>query len=168
MRHPFGVGAYDYVFNLFTSFGYFEDSAEHLAVIRNMADALQAGGTLVLDYLNVRYAETHLVPSETKTIDGARYQIARWSDAKAFFKRITVDDPDNVRPLEQVERVAKLSRSDFEWMFAVAGLRLEAVYGDYGLNPYDVLESPRMILIATRVVRSAVAAQLREELPRAS
>jgi SAM-dependent methyltransferase len=145
MREPFGVSAFEYVVNLFTSFGYFADPAEHLAVIRNIANSLRTGGRLVLDYLNVRYAEAHLVPFETKTIEGVSYRIARWSDAKAFFKRITVDDPHEVRPLEHVERVAKLSRGDFEWMFAMAGLRLDAVYGDYRLSPYDLLESPRMI-----------------------
>jgi steroid delta-isomerase-like uncharacterized protein len=29
MRRRFGTGAFDYVFNLFTSFGYFETAAEH-------------------------------------------------------------------------------------------------------------------------------------------
>ena len=41
MRERFGDTAYDYVFNLFTSFGYFDDPAEHLLVIRNMAAALK-------------------------------------------------------------------------------------------------------------------------------
>src|SRR5262245_10785989 len=30
MRAPFGTNAMDYVFNFFTSFGYFDDAAEHL------------------------------------------------------------------------------------------------------------------------------------------
>ena len=154
MREPFGVGAFDYVFNLFTSFGYFDDPSEHLAVIRNMAASLHTGGTLVLDYLNVRYAEAHLVPLETRALDDVTYRIERWSDAQAFFKRITIDDPRGEGRLEHVERVARLSRGDFEWMLAVAGLRLEAVFGDYNLEPHDALASPRMILVATRVMRT--------------
>ena len=54
MRVPFGRDAFDYVFNFFTSFGYFEQPDEHLAVVRNMATSLRPGGRLVLDYLNVR------------------------------------------------------------------------------------------------------------------
>ena len=37
MRVPFGRNAFDYVFNFFTSFGYFEEPGEHMAVVRNMA-----------------------------------------------------------------------------------------------------------------------------------
>ena len=34
---------------------------DQLTVIRNIAVSLKPGGTLVLDYLNVRHAERHLV-----------------------------------------------------------------------------------------------------------
>lgn len=52
MRRPFGKKAFDYVFNFFTSFGYFENEAEHTTVVRNMSRSLRTGGRLVLDYLN--------------------------------------------------------------------------------------------------------------------
>ena len=40
MRVPFGARAFDYVFSLFTSFGYFEDRRDHVTVIRNIARSL--------------------------------------------------------------------------------------------------------------------------------
>ena len=49
MRMPFGNLTFDYVFNFFTSFGYFEDEGDHQTVARNMAAALKKGGRLVLD-----------------------------------------------------------------------------------------------------------------------
>ncbi len=70
MRVPFGREAFDYVFNFFTSFGYFEEPSEHLTVVRNMATSLRPGGRLVLDYLNVPYAEARLTPEEVTQIDG--------------------------------------------------------------------------------------------------
>src|SRR5262245_58955359 len=57
MREPLGTQAFDYVFNFFTSFGYFADPAEHRAVVSKISHSLGDGGTLGLDYLNVRYAE---------------------------------------------------------------------------------------------------------------
>ena len=36
-------------FDSFTSFGYFEQPGEHMAVVRNMATSLRHGGALVLD-----------------------------------------------------------------------------------------------------------------------
>ena len=117
MRVPFGRNAFDYVFNFFTSFGYFEEPSEHLAVVRNMATSLCPGGRLVLDYLNGWYAETRLIPEEAKEIDGVTYRLTRWTDARHFLKRIVVEDGAG-EPLEYVERVARFVPNDFERMFA--------------------------------------------------
>ena len=149
MRVPFGRGVFDYVFNFFTSFGYFEQPGEHLAVVRNIAASLREGGALVLDYLNVRYAETRLTGEEVKHIDGVTYRLTRWTDARAFFKRIVVEDGAG-RPLEYVERVAKFTLQDFERMFALYDLNIQEVHGDYCLSSYDAVISPRMILVATK------------------
>jgi SAM-dependent methyltransferase len=161
MRVPFGRDAYDYVFSFFTSFGYFEKPDEHLAVVRNMATSLRQGGGLVLDYLNVRYAEARLTSDEVKKIDGVIYRLTRWTDARSFFKRIVVEDGAG-KPLEYVERVAKFTLQDFERMFAPHGLSIEQVYGDYRLSPYNALTSPRMILVATKRETGADAGYLRE------
>ena len=149
MRVPFGRDAFDCVFNLFTSFGYFEEPDEHVAVVRNMATSLRPGGRLVLDYLNVRYAETRLTSEEVKEIDGVSYRLTRWTDARFFFKRIVVEDGAG-KPLEYVERVAKFMLQDFERMFALHDLGIEEVHGDYRLSPYDAPTSPRMILVARK------------------
>jgi len=147
MRVPFGRKAFDYVFNFFTSFGYFDRPEEHLAVIRNIAASLRPGGRLVLDYLNVRYTEARLTPEDVKTIDGITYRLTRWTDARHFFKQIVVEDGAD-EPLEYVERVARFTLNDFERMFVPHGLSIEEVHGDYHLSPYDSRTSPRMILVA--------------------
>jgi len=157
MRVPFGRQAFDYVFNMFTSFGYFADAAEHQRVVRNIANALQPGGRLVLDYLNVPHAEARLTPSEIKPIDGVTYRVTRWSDSTHFYKRIQIDTADaadtDAGAGEHVERVAKFTYADFDDMFARSGLSIEAVYGDYALQLYDVQTSPRLILVARRISR---------------
>ena len=149
MRSPFGHDSYDCVFSMFTSFGYFNDLLEHLSVVRNIARALKPGGTLVLDYLNVAYTEAHLRPRDTLTIDGHSYDIARWATETAFFKRIRVD-ARGAAAADYCERVAKFTRDDFCRMFALCGLTIQSVYGDYALNPYNALTSPRMILIVRK------------------
>jgi SAM-dependent methyltransferase len=161
MREPFGERVFDYVFNMFTSFGYFEAPEEHDAVVHNIAHALRPGGRLVLDYLNVRYADSRLTPRETRVIDGVTYRVTRWTDDRHFFKRITIDAGDRtdahpvVEHVEHLERVARFGRGDFERMFARHGLAIEAVYGDYALNAYDEHTSPRLILIARRSLGDA-------------
>jgi SAM-dependent methyltransferase len=150
MREPFGDEAFDYVFSFFTSFGYFDSPAEHLAVVDNIARSLKPGGTLVLDYLNVAYAEAHLTKAEVKRIDDVVYRITRWTDASHFFKRIVIDDGRGA-PLEYVERVAKFRVEDFREMFARHGLWIDEAYGDYRWIPYDATTSPRLILVATKL-----------------
>jgi SAM-dependent methyltransferase len=150
MRRPFGAKAFDVVFNLFTSFGYFEEQADHLKVARNIARALKPGGTLVLDYLNVQYAESRRVADELIERDGVVYHVSRWSDAVNLYKRIEIHDGPGAGPLVYVERVAKFGLDDFRAIFRTCGLTMERVFGDYGLHGFDPATSPRLILVASR------------------
>jgi SAM-dependent methyltransferase len=147
---PFGMNYFDYVFNFFTSFGYFDTDAENHDVIRNIANSLKPGGILVMDYLNVAYSEAHLVPREEKEIDGIAYHISRHADEKHFYKKIVIDNLQADGPFEYTERVAKLSWKDFKGLFEAHGLTLLTAFGDYQLNDYDVATSPRLILHAQK------------------
>jgi SAM-dependent methyltransferase len=137
------------VFNFFTSFGYFKNDDENHKVIRNIYDALKPGGSLVLDYLNVAWCEDRLVAEETKEIDGIIYHISRWTDERFFYKKIAIEDMP-AGQFEFVEQVAKFDLNDFDYLFEQNGLKLEKVYGDYRLNEYGSVESPRMILLARK------------------
>jgi SAM-dependent methyltransferase len=148
MRLPFGVNAFSAVFNLFTSFGYFDNPADDLAVVENIARALEPGGWLVLDYLNARVAERSLCPSEVVTREGIVFQIARWSDPNHLFKRIECREGSSSHVF--IERVRKLTREDFRFMFDLCGLNLEITYGDYQLAAFDADTSPRLVLIAQK------------------
>jgi SAM-dependent methyltransferase len=149
MRVAFGKSYFDYVFNFFTSFGYFNSAAEDHKVIQNMSQALKPDGVLVMDYLNVAYATNTMIPSEEKDIDWVKYCITRWMDEKHFFKRITIDLQSG-QPFEFTEKVAKLQAFDFEKMFASNNLELQVIFGDYELNAFDVDQSPRLIMIAKK------------------
>jgi len=150
MRDPFGSNCFDYVFNFFTSFGYFKNNEDNHQVIRNICHSLKPGGVLVLDYLNVMFAEQRLVAEEAKEIDGVVYHISRWTDEKFFYKKIVIDNvPANQS--EFIEQVAKFDLNDFDYLFEKNGLQLEKVYGDYSLNEYDSERSPRMILIGRKI-----------------
>lgn len=149
MRVPFGFETFDYVLNLFTSFGYFDRAEDHLAVVRNIAAALRPGGALVLDYLNVTVAEAQLRPYETLERDGVRYAISRRSDAAHIYKLITVSGGRSTA-IAHEERVAKFGLEDFRLILALYGLDIEAVYGDYAFGSFDPRSSPRLIVVARK------------------
>ena len=150
MRIPFGSNQFDYVFNFFTSFGYFKTDAENNKVISNISNALKQEGTLVLDYLNVQYVANHLVPSEEIEIDGIIYRITRWMDEKFFYKKIVIDETQTGEPFENVEQVARFSQNDFERMLGVNDMIIQDVFGDYRLNEFDTNASPRYIAVVKK------------------
>lgn len=150
MRLPFRVNYFNYVFNFFTSFGYFRTEREHYNAIRTIAGSLKEQGILVLDYLNVHYAEDHLVHKSEKEIGGVTYYLTKWFDETHFYKKIIIEDESRKAPLEFTERVAKLSLGDFNDMFSFYGLQMQEVFGDYELNAYDVKKSPRLLMVARK------------------
>ncbi|HEY6062718.1 MAG TPA: class I SAM-dependent methyltransferase [Chitinophagaceae bacterium] len=152
MRLPFWGNYFDYAFNFFTSFGYFNTRREHDDAVRTIAKSLKPGGVFVIDYLNVHYAEEHLVHNELKQIGDSLYDIHRWDDETHFYKKITVTDPSLSKPFENTERVAKFSLGEFTEMLAFQGLQVQEVFGDYNFSGYDVRKTPRLILIARKTV----------------
>lgn len=150
MRLPFFSNYFNYAFNFFTSFGYFRTRREHDAAIRTIAQSLKPGGLFVIDYLNVHYAEQHLVHDEIKQLNETVYEIHRWDDETHFYKKITVKDPSVNKPVDYTEKVAKFSLGDFTAMFAFQGMQVQEVFGGYQLNEYDINKTPRLIIIAKK------------------
>lgn len=151
MRLPFYIHYFEFAFNFFTSFGYFKTEREHDNAIRTIAQSLKNDGIFVLDYLNVHYAEDHLVHKMDKEIDGVNFYITKWFDETHFYKKIIVEDDVLTTPLEYTEKVAKFNLGDFNDMFSFNGLQIQEVFGDYQLNSYDVKKSPRLIIIAKKI-----------------
>lgn len=150
MRLPFWINYFDYAFNFFTSFGYFNTRRENDNAIRTIAGSLKNEGLFVMDYLNVHYAEDHLVHQFDKGIDDINFFITKWFDETHFYKKIEVEDEALEEPLVFTEKVAKFSLGDFTEMFAYQGLQIQEVFGDYNFAPYDVKKSPRLIMIAKK------------------
>ena len=152
MRLPFWGNFFDYAFNFFTSFGYFRTRREHDDTIRTIASGLKPGSIFVIDYLNTHYAEDHLVGAETKQMGETSYDINRWNDDSHFYKKIRVTDPSLLSPLEYIEKVAKFSLGDFTDMLSYQGLQVQEVFGDYHFNSYDIRKTPRLMIIAQKMI----------------
>lgn len=151
MRLPFWINYFDYAFNFFTSFGYFNTRREHDNAIRTIAQSIKKDGIFVMDFLNVHYAEDHLVHQSEKEIDGINFIITKWYDETHFFKKIIIEDESHQEPMIYTEKVAKFSLGDFTEMFAYQGLQIQEVFGDYDFGNYDVRKSPRMLMIAKKI-----------------
>ena len=153
MRLPFWINYFDYAFNLFTSFGYFRTRREHENSIRTVTQSLKPGGVFVIDYLNVHYAEDHVVHQSEVAVDGINFVLTKWFDENHFYKKVVIEDGKLKEPLEYLEKVTKFSLGDFTEMLAYHQMQVQEVFGDYDLNNYDVKKSPRMIIVAKKTTK---------------
>ncbi|PKR80867.1 SAM-dependent methyltransferase [Brumimicrobium salinarum] len=148
MREVFKTNAYDAVFNLFTSFGYFENQGDNLKVLESINEMLVDDGVLVIDFMNAEFVLDNLVKEETKTLDGIQFHITRNYDGSHIFKHITFsDDGEN---FSFQERVQALKKEDFEMLLDKAGFTVVESFGDFSLSPFDKHKSDRLIIIARK------------------
>jgi SAM-dependent methyltransferase len=148
LRKPAWNESFDYVLNLFTSFGYFETEAEDKAAFTTLSKALKSGGSLVIDFMNVTRAVNLLKEEETKVMQGIEFHLKRYLKDGYIHKEIRFE-ADNT-PYFFTERVKALTLKDFKEFFIFAGLTLVDTFGSYKLDAYDATGSDRLIMIAKK------------------
>jgi SAM-dependent methyltransferase len=148
MRERFRASHFDCVFNLFTSFGYFDSMEDNLRVIDAVEYGLKKNGLLVLDYLNPDSISSQKEEIQEKDIDGYSFKTRKQIKNNKIVKDILVKDGD--KELRFFESVQLLGLDDFKAMFKQSGLKLEKVFGDYKLGSYEPESSPRLIMIARK------------------
>ncbi len=148
MRKYFRSNYFDYAFNLFTSFGYFDNDEDHLTTLRNIHDALRPKGTFVMDFMNVQQVAENLVEKEEKTLSGIDFHIQRKIE-NGFIVKTIAFEADGQRHQHE-EKVRAYNEKELTALFQLAGLKVQEKFGDYQLNEFDLHQSPRLILVANK------------------
>lgn len=133
------------VFNLFTSFGYFENEADNLRTIQAIKQELKPNGHGVIDFMNSEFIIKNLVPSELKEVEGIEFHIKRYVAEGYIYKEIKFQH--NNTPYAFTEKVKALTLADFQGYFKKAGLQVNHCLGNYHLADFDAATSERLILI---------------------
>ncbi|MFV8375493.1 class I SAM-dependent methyltransferase [Flavobacterium sp. LB1P71] len=144
MREPFEE-KYDAIFNLFTSFGYFENDEDNLTTLKAIKESLSEYGFAVIDFMNVNQVLESLVPEETKTVEGIDFHIKRYLKDGHIYKEI--DFEDKGQKFHFIEKVKALTLKDFEELMEEAGIYLLDIFGDYKLKKFHKTDSERLIMI---------------------
>lgn len=144
MREPFEE-KFDAIFNLFTSFGYFESDEDNLTTLKAIKESLSEYGFAVIDFMNVHNVIENLVPEEVKTVDEIDFHIKRYVEDGHIFKEI--DFEDQGRKYHFTEKVKALTLKDFQDLMDEAGIFLLDIFGDYKLKKFHKTESERLIMI---------------------
>lgn len=146
MRETIEGEKFDGVFNLFTSFGYFDSIEENQKAVDSIGKMLNPNGILVIDFMNAHKVVANLVQSETKIVDGISFNIERTFDGTHIFKQISFQADG--QEFSFTERVQALTLSDFSSLLDAANFKILDSFGDFDLRSFEETTSDRLIIIA--------------------
>jgi cyclopropane fatty-acyl-phospholipid synthase-like methyltransferase len=144
MRNSFDE-KFDAIFNLFTSFGYFENENDNLKTLISIKESLSEYGFGVIDFMNVNQVIPNLVPQEIKTVDEIDFHIKRYHKDGYIYKEISFEV--NNQKFHFTEKVRAFTLQDFQELMNQSGIFLLDTFGDYKLKKFHKTESERLIMI---------------------
>lgn len=148
---PIRKGTCDAAINLFTSFGFFDDTG-NLQVLKSVASVLKPGGKFLLDYWN---------PYMAAQLDGTRNwwwitdSLLALAEAQYDFSTGRLRDLRTIVDVEKssvenaVREVRFYTLPELEKMLEEAGLHVLEVYGDIDEREYDG-ESRRLVTVSEK------------------
>jgi len=145
MRKPF-KNKYNAIFNLFTSFGYFDDDNEDIKVLENFKRGIYKDGTVVIDFLNVEKVKDNIVEQEVKVVDDIKFHIKREIKNGFILKHISFFADNKQHSFR--EQVKYLDLEKMQNYLKEADLELIHTFGNYQLDRFNPKTSDRLILIA--------------------
>ncbi|GAA3045388.1 SAM-dependent methyltransferase [Actinokineospora globicatena] len=150
MREFVEPGGYDLVINMYTSFGYFTDPGDNLAVLRNAHASLAPGGRLLVDVLGKEVLAGWVGRPQAVDVDGGGTVFMR-DTILADWTRLRTDwtyvRGDEVRRTSI--HCVLYSAAELRALFEAAGFTDVECYGDFDGAPYDN-HARRLIVRGTR------------------
>jgi hypothetical protein len=113
-----------------------------------MASNLKIGGTLVIDFMNVKKVISNLLLNEQKTIDGITFKINRKVEGGHIIKDISITEGEEKQQFQ--EKVKAITLADYSELITNAGLKIIDIFGNYHLEGFDIRASDRLILICKK------------------
>jgi cyclopropane fatty-acyl-phospholipid synthase-like methyltransferase len=144
MRKPL-KNKYNAIFNLFTSFGFFEDDAEDIAVLKNIKNGLLPGGMAIIDFMNTKKVIGNLVPEEIQTLQNINFNITRYLQDGFIVKEINFNA--NGTHHTYFEKVKNLDFAKINTFVNTVGFKIKYIFGNYQLDAFDETTSDRLILV---------------------
>jgi len=143
MRNPIESEPVDAVFNLFTSFGYFDHEKDDKNVFESVYEVLKTDGYFVLDYLNEKYVRKTIVPESTICREGIDFNISKKIEGRHIIKDIRFEAEG--KPYHFFEKVKLHTLETIQNYAKECGFERIKIWGDYQLNDFKKENSPRCI-----------------------
>ncbi|HSQ60940.1 MAG TPA: methyltransferase domain-containing protein [Acidobacteriota bacterium] len=155
MRDFVRPDAFDLVLSMFTSFGYFDDKSEDLAVLRNIRASLRPGGALVIELMGKEIVARIWQESSCAEHSGG---------ARLFQRRRLLDDWTRIQNEWTLVRAGRAktyrfhhtlySGQELRDRLEAAGFTGVRLYGSLSGEPYD-LKAVRLVAVARTPGRRA-------------
>ncbi|WEK69985.1 MAG: class I SAM-dependent methyltransferase [Candidatus Chryseobacterium colombiense] len=143
MRNPIDSKLVDAVFNLFTSFGYFDNEKDDKSVFQSVYDALKPGGFFVLDYLSEEFVREMLVPEMVVHREGIDFNITKKIEGRHIIKDIRFETEG--KSFHFFEKVKLHTLETINAYATECGFERIKIWGDYQLSEFNAEKSPRCI-----------------------
>ena len=149
---------FDCAVNLFTSFGYCETIEEDMQILRNIADAVKKGGTLILECVSRETAILYWTPGEE--FERAGYKVVTHFEVVGAWEGLR--SQWTLYPIDPSLRGATATRPSIDHVFVQRlypasflrdkliefGFSKAEVFGDFDKSPYD--EKARTMVVIGR------------------
>lgn len=151
-RVPFVDASFDWVVNLFSSFGYLGEQGDAQA-LREIARVLRPGARAVLDLMNPERVRAGLVPHSSRAGAGFEIEERRRLElgGRSVVKEVELRRPGSA-PRRWREEVRLYEPAELEAMLGAVGLDREREFGDFDGRPCEA-GAPRRILLLGRAPR---------------
>lgn len=144
MRNPFN-NKFDIILNLFTSFGFFEDDMEDIAILQNIKNGLKPNGIAIIDFMNAKKVISTLISEEVTTIDDITFKMNRYVKNGFIVKEINFDAAGKHHTY--FEKVKCLDLVKINSYVNSVGFKIKYTFGDYQLEKFNEETSDRLILV---------------------
>lgn len=139
---------FDYIFNFFTSFGYFDNREDNLKVLSQVHSHLNHSGRFMIDFLNRDKVASQIIPEEVVRRGEIEFHIRRSIKEGFILKNIQFmhlgDD------YSYTEKVQDLDFNDFSSLLEKSGFKIMETLGNYELDAFEPRSSDRLIIIAKK------------------
>jgi SAM-dependent methyltransferase len=149
MREYVSQSSFDAALLMFTSLGYFTDVKDELKVVRNIYQALNPGGLLLIDQMGKEIVQQIFQPRDWHEIDGTYWLEERIPDDdwEHLTNRWIIYTKGKIR--EYKFRLKLYSATELSAMLKQSGFKKIRIYGDLSGTPYDE-KAKRLIVIGQK------------------
>ena len=147
MREPLKEH-YDVVMNLFTSFGYFDTISDNAKALTSVYNSLSEDGILVIDFMNADKVIRELKTRQELRKCDILFHIKKEVSNGRIVKTIAFEAEGKSHFYQ--EKVQALDLMDFQQLLGNAGFTIQSALGSYQLEPFNEMNSDRLILICTK------------------